>query len=363
MPRYVRDLHSGPLRSPVRPHHSNSRPKIASPPRDGWEEFPSSRMDTPDPPAAVVVVENRPLGVPVYRNMHQSTFSTATTNLETQPPRMEFRPRSPDADTIGTAEETVDAVIHDDKDAEENDDDDDFSVGTFKSLVSEQDKPRTRRLSKPKPVGIGGLISPRVVQRPRPRSIGRRLDPPTQYAVVGGKEVLITRKKSRSSKSREAPENPLFDLSRIKACLPISSARSDAMSTSIICPTDVWDSSRRRRRRPRKKDSKRLPDLKKHYLGLSPEDTTAEMDSDDDILEEIAVPQKKQVRFGSPLVTRVVTRPKTAVEDIPMLYFIEDELEILEDDRLQTPCDQFECSIDGGVEHVSRRQPVNSYFD
>lgn len=51
---------------------------------------------------------------------------------------------------------------------------------------------------------------------------------------------------------------------------------------------------------------------------------------------------KKSVRFTKPLVTSQYFRPKTRPEDVSMLYFDEDELEILEEDRETTSRDQFE---------------------
>ena len=71
----------------------------------------------------------------------------------------------------------------------------------------------------------------------------------------------------------------------------------------------------------------------------------------------------KRVHFGTPLVTMVRHRPKTDFEDIPKLYFVEDELEVLEEDRIHTASDQFECTIQGEVHHSAKRQPVQSYFE
>lgn len=51
---------------------------------------------------------------------------------------------------------------------------------------------------------------------------------------------------------------------------------------------------------------------------------------------------KKSVCFTKPLVTSQYFRPKTRPEDVSLLYFDEDELEILEEDRETTSRDQFE---------------------
>ncbi|CAB9504806.1 expressed unknown protein [Seminavis robusta] len=52
--------------------------------------------------------------------------------------------------------------------------------------------------------------------------------------------------------------------------------------------------------------------------------------------------QRKSVRFTEPLVTCQYFRPKTRPEDVSLLYFDEDELELLEEDRENTSRDQFE---------------------
>jgi hypothetical protein len=51
---------------------------------------------------------------------------------------------------------------------------------------------------------------------------------------------------------------------------------------------------------------------------------------------------KKSVRFSKPLVTAINYRPKTLPAEVSLLFFDEDELEILEEDRETTSRDQFE---------------------
>lgn len=63
----------------------------------------------------------------------------------------------------------------------------------------------------------------------------------------------------------------------------------------------------------------------------------------------ISSPPKKSVRFADQLVSQVTYRPYTPQEDIPLLYFQEEELESLEWDRETVSGEQFECQYDEAV--------------
>ena len=64
-------------------------------------------------------------------------------------------------------------------------------------------------------------------------------------------------------------------------------------------------------------------------------------------------PRKRRVQFSRPLVSSLHYRPKTAPEDIELLYFQEDELQDWEDDRETTPSERFEVTITDDVERVN----------
>lgn len=54
---------------------------------------------------------------------------------------------------------------------------------------------------------------------------------------------------------------------------------------------------------------------------------------------------KKRVRFATPLVTELYTRPYTDIDDIPNLFFQEEELDQFEQDREDTSADIVECAF------------------
>jgi len=56
-------------------------------------------------------------------------------------------------------------------------------------------------------------------------------------------------------------------------------------------------------------------------------------------------PGQKRVHFGIPLVTKIQHRPMTELEDVARLYFLPDELELYEHDRISTPSEQYECQL------------------
>jgi hypothetical protein len=64
------------------------------------------------------------------------------------------------------------------------------------------------------------------------------------------------------------------------------------------------------------------------------------------------------VHFASELVTEVHTRPYTELKEIPDLYFIEEEMEILEFDRQTVAEDQFEVFVDPLADriHISHQK-------
>ena len=385
------------------------------------------RIVPPDPPANYQrrnVAEERK-----YPNYYEAEVEFAKVDNNSNFPMLRKVSDSSSMDAVAD-NETIDTGIaakapQFGANTQEDDEDDNFSVGTFRSLVSEQDKPRASRsyyrygISNYEEYYHGhraylqtnNMASPRVGQKARgsrihiihttttnPSAKSRRSSAPLDNSyplnrkdAKKRKEACFSsskkqpqpsrRRKSSSSEQREAPgESPtsvVFNWNRLRACLPMDAASTTLDTSVLLCPTDIFASHRETERR-RHQRAKRRKELHKYAKRLQEcyanGDFAEDMeDSDDGIVSlenekdgklapAVDKSGRRRVRFVQPLVTMVHERPKTDIEDIPMLYFLEEELDLLEEDRIRTLSDQFECSMDGKVQHSSRRQPITSYF-